>query len=277
MSNPDMAGKKNVSSHYDAQACSAPERTALHKFHNHAKRVLLGMFAKGSQSLLDLACGRGGDIHKWSTLRIPKVLGLDISGESVLVARERHRQLGIPYEYNFEQCDVLRTTRAPMEYDMVSCMFALHYMFGSEASAHTVMRFVASNLRPGGHFVGIVCDGQQINECIKHGDFDNGVMHIKALWHGKPACFGSKYTCSIANTVVEGSEVAEFLVYESVLSKVASMYGLEAVRIVHPLFRSASSLGVFHHLKPDYVGDKANVFTECSNIFAAFAFRRVSG
>lgn len=259
----------SAQAHYDSVACSSPQkRTDLQKFHNAAKRALLEEFAFETESLLDLACGRGGDVHKWASLGIRHVTGLDISSESIREARRRCDAKS--YAFEFRQVDLRKPWTNSRTYDVVTCMFALHYFFESEHAAHTLMRTVASSLRPGGVFIGIVPDGQCVNECIKHGpEYDNGIMHVRAMWQGKPACFGSAYRCNIKGTVTQESHVPEFLVYENVLRAVAAIYGLVPIAIKHAHF-SSSSKDMFQHLVPPYGGAVA----ETSRLFAGFALKK---
>lgn len=261
----------NAQTHYDAKAAQAAcgQRTELQRFHNRAKRALLTTCASGCGRLLDLACGRGGDIHKWRQLGVAHVTGLDVSGESVNEARARLQATGATVDYQFEQADLRQPWRGAAPYDVATCMFALHYFFESEASAKTLLETVAANLRPGGVFVGIVPDGQQVNERIKHGDYDNGALQVKALWQGKPACFGSAYTCSIAGTVTEQSHVPEYLVYSGVLEKLAGMYGLHRVPLHDVCFQDAGP-GLFQHLRAPYQGPEE----ACSSMYAAFALKK---
>lgn len=264
--------------HYDATTRALQphqqHRTHLQRFHNDAKRALLETFASRATSLLDLACGRGGDIHKWHALGIAEVRGLDVSGESVAEARSRYANAAHAPNtttYTFQQADLREGWRGDRPYDVIACMFALHYFFGSEQDAHTLLRTVSANLRPGGYFVGIVPDGLMVNERIRHGTFDNGIMRVQALWSGKPACFGSAYTCCIKDTVTAAAtDVHEFLVYGSVLAAVASTYGLKPVAIRHRAFEAPGSDGVFHRLRPPYGGPAAEV----SSMYAAFAFQK---
>lgn len=263
--------------HYDATARAlqdAPQqnRTHVQRFHNDAKRALLSTFASQGGTLLDLACGRGGDIHKWHSLGLSAVLGLDVSVESVAEARARHANAeACSQTYTFQQADLQKPWVGDRQYDTVTCMFALHYFFGSERDAHTILRTAAANLRPGGHFVGIVPDGLMVNERIKHGPFDNGVMRVQALWSGKPACFGSAYTCCIKDTVTaHATDVREYLVYGTVLAAVAAAYGLKPVQIRHRMFDQPRD-GVLCRLRPPYGGALAEV----STTYAAFAFQKV--
>lgn len=264
--------------HYDAKARElgdqpAGERTPLQRFHNHAKRMLLAEFATGTGRLLDVACGRGGDLHKWRFLKVGEVVGLDVSGESVKEACARLEALGPgPPACTFRAHDLREEWPADLgTFGVVTCMFALHYFFETEGAAHAFIGRVAAHLEPGGHFVGVVPDARRVNELIKHGAFDNGVVRVRALWDGPPSPFGSAYTCSVQNTVTSESRAPEYLVYGSVLQKVAALYGLEPVPIKHPLFsRPARGGGVLHHLRPSYGGPEG----ECSSMYAGFAFRK---
>jgi SAM-dependent methyltransferase len=62
--------------------------SGLHEFHNHYIKddVLYGSVAKHFKNpiLLDLACGRGGDIHRWRRTNASFVLGTDVTGECCL-------------------------------------------------------------------------------------------------------------------------------------------------------------------------------------------------
>lgn len=268
-----MAG---ASAHYDASTrarAGISRRTPLQRFHNEAKRALLAEHAEGAVRLLDLACGRGGDIHKWRALGIRHVVGLDVSKESVDEARERFtktRDGHSPLTCAFHQADVREGWRGDRPFDAVTCMFALHYFFESEAAAHAIMRTISHNLRPGGVFLGIVPDGRAVMECIKHGPFDNGVMRVTALWQGPPACFGSAYTCAITDTVTEASTVPEYLVFDSVLTPLAAAYGLEPVPVRSPLFERVPGAAAFHRLRPPYGEPRST----CTEMYAAFAFRK---
>lgn len=55
------------------QGLSAP----LKVYHNTVKRLLIQRFASDADRLLDLACGRGGDLRKWVDVGIKYVKGYD--------------------------------------------------------------------------------------------------------------------------------------------------------------------------------------------------------
>ena len=58
------------------------------------------------------------------------------------------------FQAKFVCCATLGQADYPLHgpaYDTVTVMFAIHYFFQSEASAHQFMRNVAMNTRPGVH------------------------------------------------------------------------------------------------------------------------------
>ena len=71
-------------SHYNSKSSSQSRRDRAHgpaaplkKFHNLVKRELLNAFAENASLLLDVACGRGGDLAKWDDARVGTVMGID--------------------------------------------------------------------------------------------------------------------------------------------------------------------------------------------------------
>jgi hypothetical protein len=55
----------------------------LKYYHNLIKTRLIQRFAGGADKLLDLACGRGGDLHKWMRSKIKYARGYDIAEREV--------------------------------------------------------------------------------------------------------------------------------------------------------------------------------------------------
>jgi mRNA (guanine-N7-)-methyltransferase len=50
----------------------------MRRFHNNVKRQLYDKYTKNIYKLLDLACGKGGDLDKWVSNNIKYVVGYDI-------------------------------------------------------------------------------------------------------------------------------------------------------------------------------------------------------
>jgi len=148
-------------------------------------------------ALLDLACGKGGDLHKWNQNKISNVVGIDISYNNIfdpkdgacirytefLKRMESYGENNLP-NVNFLYGDVSKTinTAEAMKnedsmilaqklwksepyksgFDMVSMQFAIHYLFKDEQKLNGVLRNISDNLKPGGLFIGTCFDGATI-------------------------------------------------------------------------------------------------------------------
>lgn len=90
-------------------------------------------------------------------------------------------------------------------YDCVSCMFALHYFFHSEATARKAVEMAAKNLKEGGHFIGVLPNARHVMDTIGPDmkPLDMRAMKLAPKWAGQPQTFGSPYTCALKDTVTE--------------------------------------------------------------------------
>ncbi|KAI5968929.1 ABD1 [Candida theae] len=161
----------------------------LRNFNNTIKYILLGNWAKHDPessplfSILDLCCGKGGDLNKCEFLKIDQYIGIDISDLSVREAFDRYSRQKARFKprngaradnrYNYEACfatgdcftqyvpDILEPNfpgiiEKTFPVDVVSTQFALHYAFESEDKVHTLLTNVSKSLRVGGRFIGTI-------------------------------------------------------------------------------------------------------------------------
>jgi 2-polyprenyl-3-methyl-5-hydroxy-6-metoxy-1,4-benzoquinol methylase len=271
-----------------AQGPSMP----LKKFHNSIKRLLINRFAHGTDRLLDLACGRGGDLWKWIDANIGYVKGVDLSPGEIEEARGRYRQAvekrgaaGVGTVVEFMDSSVLGIEEFREEelYDAVTCMFALHYFFVSQKALKQFLHNVAINLKPGGYFFGTVPDGKSINQCVmKSPKFKSPMLTVEARWKGMPQPFGSPYICAIGDTVTGGEEGTEgsleYLVYQSVLVGVAKEVGLEPVLDyqdpeLEQCLQPADAGRVLKHFAPRFPSSDPSLEV-ASALFCTFVFKK---
>lgn len=163
----------------------------VRSFHNRIKESLYTMHMKPNDSLLELAVGRGGDLHKWRKLKPSKVVGIDLSKSNLDSPRQgacvrylKEKSKGLPPAL-FIQADMTQalleqdnkylrilagTEPAPTpylqqfaglsEFDAIACQFALHYACESEEQFRT---FVGNLTRHGkGVFFGTCMDGAAV-------------------------------------------------------------------------------------------------------------------
>lgn len=218
-----------VRAHYNA----VPERgrdwrktdskiKGLRSFNNWIKSCIIQKFApdedhtpgareRGISSgkellVLDIGCGKGGDLGKWQQAPQPVELyvGLDPADISIEQARERYRQMGQRdrhsgrggrgghyrrpqprlfearfqvkdcYGESLEDIEIVRQvgfTKSNISsergFDVVSMMFCMHYAFENETKARQMLMNVAGSLKKGGRLIGTIPNSDVIGEKVK--------------------------------------------------------------------------------------------------------------
>lgn len=154
--------------------------------------------------VLDIGCGKGGDLGKWQQAPQPVDLyvGLDPADISIDQAKERYRQTrdrgggrggrgghnrrpqSRLFEGRFHVKDCFGESIEDIEivqqvgwnpstvsnshgFDVVSMMFCMHYAFESEDKARQMLRNVASSLKKGGRFIGTIPNSDFISERVE--------------------------------------------------------------------------------------------------------------
>lgn len=212
-------------------------------------------------NLLDMACGRGGDLHKWKAARYKNVLGLDVDHDGLEEAEKRYRQMDKPKpNVNFIWADgtklifpnyvaaMDKSARDKMQeilvskyaYDVVSCQFAVHYFFRDEVTLRTFFQNVTDNLTVDGHLIGTCMDGEKVYELLKGKSVVEGKVGAdnNVIWkiskEYKPfkmepakAQLGKAVRVTVGGL---GGEYLEYLVSMEYLETIAKEYGLEKVQ-----------------------------------------------
>lgn len=169
----------------------------LRKFHNYIKLNLIVNYCKSinAHTLLDIACGRGGDLQKWlnSKLNLKYILAFDSHKESIYsstrkgdsfdgaIARFNNIKKSfkgkmpfINFQYiNMFSNDVLNRLNnidSNKLYDIVSCQFAFHYFCENDKTLNRTLSIISAKLRPGGLFIGTATDGDLISNILKNGN-----------------------------------------------------------------------------------------------------------
>ena len=161
------------------------------------------------KSVLDIACGRGGDFMKFYTSRVGEYIGIDPNYENLFGALDsamiRYQQNKTKYpdftKMTFIQADArmpfigeqqekVLTNMTPdnkklidkiftkgKQFDLINCMFALHYLFDSKNSVSNLIDTIKTYLKNDGIFVCTLFDP----------------AHVMTLLNGKDT-FTSYYT-----------------------------------------------------------------------------------
>jgi SAM-dependent methyltransferase len=156
----------------------------MRRFHNNIKRDLIQRYAKNVSNLLDLACGKGGDLQKWNDNNIKNVVGYDINSESIDIANTRKREFkNLKTKVAFNVLDLsTNIVNGNKNVDVITSMFAFHYFFKNNDTFETIMTTIEQNLKSNGYFIGTFFDGEILknidakiyNEYFKITFDDNG-------------------------------------------------------------------------------------------------------
>ncbi|XP_037790236.1 mRNA cap guanine-N7 methyltransferase-like isoform X2 [Penaeus monodon] len=195
-------------------------------------------------SVLDLGCGKGGDLLKWQKGSIKHLICADIAAVSMEECKERYeinkeRARGPLFSAEFivADCTKMRIKdhfeNSNRMVDLVSCQFAFHYCFESLAQAETMLRNISENLKKGGYFIATIPNAYEIMLRLKNSEdglsFGNEVYQIKFPEDrpATPLLFGDRYNFYLQDVV----DCPEFLIHPPTLETLAAKWGLKQVWI----------------------------------------------
>lgn len=274
----------------------------LKKFNNWIKSVLIGKFAwrpKGAPgaNVLDIGCGKGGDLNKWKQAQIRLYVGLDIAETSVDQARDRYFKLNRPgFDGHFfaHDCyskpisDVLpEQLQIRDQYDNVTMQFCMHYAFESASKARMMIENVSRYLRKGGYFIGTIPNAElllerlnQLSEDDEDLRFGNSCYYVQFAERRHKGIYGHQYRFFLTDAV---EDVPEYLVNWDNFVALAAEYRLRLVynKAFNEVLEEEQSSRDFGPLlgKMGVVNDRKESAMdadqwEAANLYTAFAFEK---
>ena len=184
----------------------------MREFHNWIKSILIYTYCQPlsrnkndkptKASVLDIGCGRGGDINKWFHARVGDYTGIDPDYEGLFASTD---SAVTRYNFNkskfpdftkmvFIQADGALPLEAEVQskrlsnmsqdnknnitkyfdgkkkFDIISSMFAIHYLFNTQESINNLINNIKSFLNVGGYIIYTLFDANKVCELL--GDKD---------------------------------------------------------------------------------------------------------
>jgi SAM-dependent methyltransferase len=131
----------------------------IRSYHNLVKRQLIQNATQPGSSVLDVGCGFGGDLQKWTHAGVRTLDMCDPSEEALVEARSRASKMKtVP---NFFHGDILACP-TNKKYDVICYNFSLHYIFESQRLFKNSIRAIKDRLKPDGKLIGVIPDSESI-------------------------------------------------------------------------------------------------------------------
>lgn len=227
----------------------------MRNFNNWMKSTLITKYLSkvkqekdydSSLNVLDMCCGKGGDLLKWKKINVTHLICADIADVSVEQCKQRYEDIvkRNSYEANvasvfsaeFITADCTKVSlkekykNRDIQLDFVSCQFAFHYSFESLSQAECMLKNASECLRPGGYFIGTIPDAYDLVSKWQKCDgnkFGNDIYSVEFLCESKTdiPLFGAKYNFQLEGVV----DCPEFLVHFPTLCKLAAKLDLKLV------------------------------------------------
>ena len=208
-------------------------------FHNDIKSLLI--LSNKSTSVLDLACGKGGDLNKYMNNNFTRIFGMDSSRDNIenpvdgayarlnsrlhgkksalkcvfltmdlskkinikSIEDKDDRQVAEVIYGNLKDQNLKKYENLAKEkFELVSCQFAIHYFFESEIKLDAFLYNVDMNIKDGAIFIGTCLDGKLIKKLLQNTSVISGEVNKRVLWNIKKL-----YTKDIGVTYGEEIEV----------------------------------------------------------------------
>lgn len=176
----------------------------LRTFNNFIKASLIQNTVKKLRlkefSVLDLCCGRGGDLDKFFQNNSKVYVGSDMAKELLYNAKDRIKKIKSEnkkdnrckcylIEEDLSDPDNHLMEKIPkyIEFDIVSSQMSLHYHFGSEERIRAFLTNVVQRLSTGGQFICTIIDDNTLIKRLR------SPRKETSLYKDDPLVFGNEF------------------------------------------------------------------------------------
>lgn len=238
-----MHNNQEISEHYNKiKTFNLDERQNskiinIRNINNFIKSVLIQKYTKENYSVLDMGCGKGGDIKKYIKQNIQNYYGIDIAENSIEDAKERLHNLNTDLCAVFEVRDAYTTSfDLYQKFDLISSQFSFHYAFQSQKVFETSIKNIATHLQKNGYFIATIPNIYTLLRRYKNYGNNFGNEYYKVIFEDKyddilqkEDKFGIAYRFNLAEAI---EDCTEYLIPYNILTDECKEHGMELVEHV---------------------------------------------
>lgn len=171
----------------------------MRAYHNWIKSNMILTYCKNKPSILDIGCGRGGDINKFISAKVGEVVGLDVDNNGLYVINNcadcRYKSLRrnnpnippmifinanakglfniksqekiIPDMNNNNKKLINTYLSGNKKYNVINCQFSLHYYLSDEISWKNFCKNINDHTADNAYFLITTFDGKMIRDKLE--------------------------------------------------------------------------------------------------------------
>jgi ubiquinone/menaquinone biosynthesis C-methylase UbiE len=202
--------------------------TKMRMFHNYIKRIAIHTHRTVNGRVLDLACGKGGDIGKYYASGFSYIEGYDLSKDSIQEATSRVSNMTTRKDTGNVTCVLkqqdLSTLPVPRStpFDLVVCNFAFHYFYKPKKTLDTFVKSVVDNSKRGTKLILTFFDQDKVLAGIARKELDTCEFQVKMVGQDKISVY-------IKDSVLNKPEV-EYLVDVEDVIKIFEKTGFKLLK-----------------------------------------------
>ena len=149
------------------------------RYHNLIKRKVIETYCK-EKTVLDLGCGRGGDLSKYEHQNIKHLYGVEPNKDNATEFIDRLKGYGFKDRVTLIQTKAQDTSTIVNEVgiegvDIVSSFFSLSFFFSDEKDLDQLVQTISQNLKEDGVFIGTTIDGEMTKKVVS-AEKDNTIL-----------------------------------------------------------------------------------------------------
>jgi len=181
---------------------------ASRSYNSYVKTKIFDQY-DNTDTVMDIASGKGQDLFRYAKSRIGKVLFLEIDGTALLelirrkhdysTNRSYHNKMSIltqqmdlnePYQTNINRLNKTNLIIPNNGFNLIVCNFAMHYLVSGKSAVINIGRFISHYLKPGGRFIFTSFDGERVFNLLEEnkGEWKSEIknkFHIKKKYKNK--------------------------------------------------------------------------------------------
>lgn len=157
---------------------------ASRSYNSYVKTSIFNQY-KNTESILDLASGKGQDLFRYARIGTKQIMFLekDLTALSELIKRKHdysirrengqmeifahQMDLNATYVDNIKILDAASLDIPNNGFDLIMCNFAFHYLIPNKKALVNIGKFINNYLKPGGRFIFTAFDGQSVFNLLK--------------------------------------------------------------------------------------------------------------